>query len=707
MKSNNDAAVAVTESNLLCYWNFDTVLAGAGFDSISRSADIAHGYTELVPGVGDKGLRFDGFTTFIERSKGKTPQLTGNLTLEAWVTLGSFPWNHCPIFDVAQSKEKGVFFGINDQGGAVVGARIGEQWVEAQTPSLGLKQWNHVAATVIAGEGVAIYLNGKLIAKQVASGDFIPAGDIGIFIGRTREPIVGTGGIRPYAHLAGDMYLDGALDEIKVYSGAKTAEAIASSFNAVKAPSPAPLPERKFPSGPKGKGRFGAYYTHLKYYDAWDRRWRVGDNPDVIVRFDEEAYRLVFWRGTNYIPCWATEDNIWYTNEFNETWGHGAIGCAEPMSDKQCSYTHVRIIESNDARVVVHWRYALVDVFGTRPRKDPVTKWTDWSDELYTIYPDGTGTRKITLHSTQPLDPHEFQETMIVLQPGQRPEDVIEPEALTMANMQGQEHTYTWVGGCPEEIDKPDRANIQRVNIKSDTKPFLVVSPNNCLKRDLTTSDRPVFPVYREEIRAPQLFPWWNHWPTSDFPSDGRYAQSSDRAAHSSLLSGMEWEDYEVTPNSRTRVMMHGLTRASASGLVPLAKSWLRAPGMRIESKGFQSQRYEILERCYVIEATEQAGSELTVTIDANKEHPVENVCLIVKAWGREVDLRIDGEAVARGANFRQGLRDKLESLDLVVWIKLSREVPVQIGLVAVNKDTPQSAPVSVAPAKAKSNTKS
>ena len=34
--------------------------------------------------------------------------------------------------------------------------------------------------------------------------------------------------------------------------------------------------------------------------------------------------------------------------------GGGVIGCCEHMSDKQNRYAHVRLIESHDARVVVH-----------------------------------------------------------------------------------------------------------------------------------------------------------------------------------------------------------------------------------------------------------------------------------------------------------------------------------------------------------------
>ncbi len=67
-----------------------------------------------------------------------------------------------------------------------------------------------------------------------------------------------------------------------------------------------------------------------------------------------------------------TENGIWYNNEFNERWT-GVKGRGEPMSDKQCRYSHVRVIDSTDARAVVHWRYALADVFYTIARTDPAT----------------------------------------------------------------------------------------------------------------------------------------------------------------------------------------------------------------------------------------------------------------------------------------------------------------------------------------------
>jgi len=88
-------------------------------------------------------------------------------------------------------------------------------------------------------------------------------------------------------------------------------------------------------------------------------------------------------------------------------------GCVEPMSDKQCRFSHVRIIESNDARVVVHWRYAPVDVKYEHSFIDPKTGWFDWVDEYYIIYPNAVGIREITVQSNGLDKWIEFQEAIL------------------------------------------------------------------------------------------------------------------------------------------------------------------------------------------------------------------------------------------------------------------------------------------------------
>jgi len=287
----------------------------------------------------------------------------------------------------------------------------------------------------------------------------------------------------------------------------------------------------KLPSGPDGPGTFGAYYAHLKYDPVWDKNWRVGDHPDIVVRFDDGGHKFVFWRGTSYIPCWVTDNGIWYTNEFVERRGihnENTEGCVEPMSDKQCRFSQVRIIESNDARVVIHWRYSPIDVQYEHAFTDPETGWFDWVDEYYVIYPNATGVRDITVRSSGLNKWIEYQEGIVVNQPGTLPDDNIEAGAISIANMEGEHITYFWdQNGGPVFDRNPDRANIVTVNLKSEKRPFALVPPPEKGNNMITS--------YGGHSRK-SIFNWWDHWPVSQDASDGRSASSAARPSQSSLF---------------------------------------------------------------------------------------------------------------------------------------------------------------------------
>jgi len=318
----------------------------------------------------------------------------------------------------------------------------------------------------------------------------------------------------------------------------------------------------RLPSGPPGAGTFGAMYTHLKFTPEWDAPWRVGDHPDVVVRFDDGGHRFVFWRGTSFIPCWVNDRGVWYTNEFVERRGDDSPnteGCVEPMSDKQCRFSHVRVIESNAARVVVHWRYAPVDVRYKHPFEDPLTGWGDWVDEYYTIYPDAVGVRKITAYSTKPYMFMEWQEAIVVNHPGTMPDDNIDREAVSVCNMKGEGKTYLWPRerGGPD-FDGPADCNIMKINLKGRLQTFAIVAPP-------TNNERLITAYKGRNRQSGSYFNHWDHWPVSQAASDGRRAVSTERPSHSSLshigvASPDTWSDYTRSETSRTKIMMHGLT---------------------------------------------------------------------------------------------------------------------------------------------------
>jgi hypothetical protein len=465
------------------------------------------------------------------------------------------------------------------------------------------------------------------------------------------------------------MVLDGLLDELKIYKRALSPEQVAEAFAAVKPKNIKPLEWRRMPSGPKDlPKRFTAYYTRLEYADLWEKPWRVGPHPDILVTFDESPVRVVFWRGTNYGASWVTENDIWMGDQSAEDSGTG-WGLSEHMADKQCRYSHVRLIENHDARIVVHWRYAVADIRYTINHENPITGWGDWTDEYYTIYPDAVATRKQVLWTTSNVDGFQWQETIFFSQPGTRPEDNIEMQAFTLANMDGQMHTYSWAAGAPEEYDKPINSNIQLTNLKAQNKPFIIFEPGPEIS---------AFGGGEEHSR----FPWWNHWPASMIPSDGREVAGPDRPSHSSL-SNYEPEAVPGEGDSYIAVSLYGMTNKGINSLIPMARSWNRPAKLNLMAAGFESEGFNKYERAYVL--SRKAGgrpSTLKFELAASEKSPIVNPAFIIKNWGRAAgELKIDEKPVKRGKDLRLGHRRTLETTDLIVWIKKKATSPITISL--------------------------
>ena len=661
----------------------EVIMVRSVVDEVSGVQDRVHGgYFKIVAGALGSALLLDGQTSFVLRSGENAPKVCGAFAVEAWVALGAYPTNWCPVADHSTKDGAGYFLGVDALGHAGFKIYAGSRRYEIESEQrIPLRKWAHIAGVYTPEDGITLYLDGKLVASKKVEEEFTPAKEGDLLIGRHSIEKQPYGTLRPNATAVVYTFYDGLIDELKIYNRGLCPDEI-SKYVAESKPKAKPaLKARSLPSGPPGAGRFGAYYTTLKYYDAWDAPWRVGGHADVVVRFDESPCRFVFWRGTSYIPHWVTENGIWYDNEFNETWSEK--GCHEPMSDKQCRFSHVRIIESSDARAVVHWRYALVDNWYNLAKIDELTGWGDWTDEVYTIYPDMVAVRNVTLRSSQPASSHEWHEGIIVMGPDQRPEDVLHPDALTLANMKGQTHTYSWEHGVPPEADEegvvklPKNANIHWVNTKSEYKPFVAVSPDS----------EPVWDIYAHELRRDvSMFPWWNHWPTAQKPSDGRYAWDSDLASHSSL-SHCNWKAYSQTEESMTKIMLNGLTPKSAAQLVPLAKSWSKPPELKLKKglfgSDFESEGYDPTQRAYQIVCKKRGKpSALEFELAASKDSPVVNPAFVIKGWGKEgAMLTLRGKTTKAGKGFRIGHRHTVDGSDLIVWVKTESTKPVKIKL--------------------------
>jgi hypothetical protein len=652
--------------------DYETIRISLVFDDAGDVEDKVKGNFKHVAGVSGKGLKFDGFTTSVVREADKAPKLKDAFTIEAWVALGAYPWNWCPI--VGQSKEgkSGYYFGIDSQGYFGLRGSVDGKWIECRSTKssgfkvgLDLRKWYHIAAVFDPARGITLYQDGEVAGSVDVKGKVDFARDLDVLIGRNPEPMAPTHPVRTWATFPSWYSFDGIMDEIKIYDRTLSREEISREYKKSRPNSKPDIAMRDFPTVPE-TNRFGAFYTKLKYYEEWDALWRTGDHSDIAVVFDEHPIKVMLWRGSRYSPCWVSENNKWMADQSRETgenWDapksrwEVPTGCCEHMSDAQCRYSHVRLIESNDARVVVHWRYAQIDVLYRQSGVDPVTGWGYWGDEMYTIYPDGVGIRHV-LPGTG-----GWQETIFFNAPGTRPEDNCELEAITLVNLKGQSKSYSWEKGYPEfDLDKP---LIQMTNLKSKYRPFMIFRPGSEME------------VFNVEVRPEYShFPWWNHWPVAQVISDGRHAQAPDRMAHSSLVWGDPVDNAAI----------YGMTNKPAVSLVKLAKSWIYPAKLKVKSDGFVSEGYVFTERAFVVNS-KKAGGVLELELAASKKSPLVNPAFVIKNWGeQDANLKINGSKVKRDKDLRLGHRHTFEGSDLIIWLKMETEKPVSLSVEKIGK---------------------
>ncbi len=656
------------------FWHFDEDSGATAHDSASGIDDPIHGYYLRVPGVTGKALSFDGYTTAIERPAKTVPDLGQTFTVSAWVALDDYPWNWVPIVDRELDDQVGYVLEIDAFGHPGFGVDVNGVWQHITSPlQLPLKKWSRVTATFDEHQGVTLYVNGNEAGSLRTSGPYFPADTASLIVGRVRAAALPFPAWLIHPHDTVFYSLEGYLDEVQIQSGARSASDEAAAYENAHVTRDNVIPYTPMPSGPVGVGPFGAFYATLKFKPSWDHLRRFGPNSDVVVRFEQSPMRLVFWEGLNYMPAWVTENGKWYNEQSVETWEDpyctGGQDC-EPMSDKQDRSSRVNILESTPARVVVRWRYSLVETRAyAEADPDPDTGWGDWVEEYWTIYADGVAIRKQTLWHSSPLTPnYEWQETIDLHHPGNRPEDDIEPNALTLENMQGDVHTYTWLAKVgtsfdyprgPKKLDQPANANIQLVNLKSHYKPFEIVNPAGGVK----------FHVYGGE-RSYSMFEWWNHWPVSQIASSGRPALAADRPSHSSL-SDIYWGDYASTEHTTTKIMMTGLTSQGPEHLLELAKSWLSPAQVEAAPSGVSGASYDPVQRAYVVHrAADAVESSITLTFDASESSPLVDPAIIIENWRGSARVEVLGRPEL-SSSIRLGNSPAVEDQNLVVWCPL------------------------------------
>jgi hypothetical protein len=645
------------------------ILNGEGQDPIQ-------GNFELVKGVRGNALKFDGFTTRVVRKADQAVLPGKSFTIEAWIAPQEYGINHTAIINQEKDGKTGYFFGIDLRGHLVLQANIDGSWETCVSEEiLPILRWSHVAGTIDPEKGMAVYIDGKPAGRNPVKGTFIPAKETDIWIGMSQTKQVPAGKTRRGE--PGWLVFDGLIDELKIHYQALSAKQVRTAFASIKPADVQPLQYRKMPSGPKDGKRFGAFYTRLHYTPESEKQWRVGGFADVVVTFEDNRANFVFWRGTSYIPHWVTRNGIWYNNQFVERSANsdGCTGCIEPMSDKMCRFSHVRIIQSNPARTIIHWRYAPVGLNLKHPFIDPYTGQGDWVDEYYIIYSDMVGVRSMTLYSTAISEKADWQEAIIVHQPGSLPEDNIMATAISIGNLAGEAADFTWPGVAKKGGDLegvPEKSCIQIINLKSGVKPFMIVPPSQELKIQKFRGHEPH-----------SIFHQWNHWPVSQGRSSTTPASDASKPSHTSLTVWRDWDFHRSTENSRTRLMLHGMTDKGIKNLVGLAKSWISPPEVKILSGNYRNESFNKEQKAYVLEIPDQhQAGPLRFKLEAGPDSPLVHPAIVIKNWPADsaVRVKVNGKK-PRAEDIRLGLEKELKSNNLVAWLRLKTTKPIEIEI--------------------------
>ena len=352
-----------------------------------------------VPGVEGQAALFDGFDARIVVPAAEVKAPEGSFTVDVWVCPSSVPKSPCPVV-CRQGEGPGDGWSLWLDCFGKVHFRAGEAEVVSES-GLPLREWSRLTALFESGRSIRLAVDGKEVADRGLSMTSVEQAGYDVWIGRTA---IRTPSFMENKSIPIYSSFDGGMDELNIHADGNVYKKILKKkFVRPTAPG-TDVPgfeERHLPSGPDGLA-FGSWYMPLKFYKAFDDRWR-GSLPDVVVSLGEEQpWKLVFWHGISYAPCFVTEKGNWMCNEFVERAKVTGWGCPENMSDKHADFSSVRIVENTPARTVVVWRNLPVGVNQKIPYQSEESQWGDCSEETYIIYPDGACVRKMDLWTSCP-----------------------------------------------------------------------------------------------------------------------------------------------------------------------------------------------------------------------------------------------------------------------------------------------------------------
>ena len=204
-------------NGLVAAYGFEETSGTAVTDaSPARNHGVITGAARTASGRYGRALSFDGVDDVVTIADARSLDLSGGMTLEAWVRPSALSgWRSI----VLKERPGGLAYSLYAHDNAPRPAATifaGQEVSAVGAAALPLNVWSHVAATY-DGTNVRLYVNGVLAGALVAGGE-LPATDDPLRIG---------------GNLIWGEYFAGRIDEVRVYNRALSAGEIAADMKAM------------------------------------------------------------------------------------------------------------------------------------------------------------------------------------------------------------------------------------------------------------------------------------------------------------------------------------------------------------------------------------------------------------------------------------------------------------------------------------------
>ena len=156
-------------------WDFSEINDRKTIERQSGMADTLEGNFHSVAGIRGEGLKLDGFTACLKHEDTNLQSPSDEITVEAWVAVGNYPWNWCPVITTENNETKGYRLMIGPHGEVSFQTAIGEQWISCTTERLTipLRNWMHIVGVYRANRDLTVFVNGEKRTQMPIRGNMI------------------------------------------------------------------------------------------------------------------------------------------------------------------------------------------------------------------------------------------------------------------------------------------------------------------------------------------------------------------------------------------------------------------------------------------------------------------------------------------------------------------------------------------------------